>query len=72
MFIQSRIFFLLVFKKLFFISDFLKFLGTALRLRVTANTAARASHHSPTFSMVDSQAKIVSNSLNTKSRKSFL
>ena len=53
-----------------FILDILKFLGAALRLRVTANTAARASHQSPTFSMVDSQAKTVSNTLNKKSGKS--
>ena len=65
-------FFLLVFKTLIFILDFLKFLATALRLRLSANTAASASHHSPTFSKVALQAKTVSNSLNTKSEKSFL
>ena len=56
----------------FFILDFLKFLAMALRLRLSANTAASASHHSPTFSMVAFQAKTVSNSLKTKSGKSFL
>ena len=56
----------------FFVLDFLKFLATALRLRLSANTGASASHHSPTFSMVALQAKTVTNSLNTKSGKSFL
>ena len=72
MFTQSQIFFSFGFQDTFiFILDFLKFLGTPLRLRLAAS-AARASHHSPTFSMVALQAKTVSNSLNTKSGKSFL
>ena len=72
MFIQSRIFFFWFSRHFFFVLDFLKFLATALRLRLSANTAASASHHSPTFSMVALQAKTVSNSLKTKSGKSFL
>ena len=72
MFIQSRILFFWFSRHFFFIFEFLKFLGTPLKLRLSANTAASASHHSPKFSMVALQAKTVSNSLNTKSRKSFL